>query len=483
MTKATISIVSGAALLSGCATVENVVAGPPNDIEATAPDAPDAYAAGETPAGAPEADWLAQFDDPVIAELVSETLAANPTLAASAANVRAARQTARAVYGRSLPSVSADVSGGYTSQFIDIDSIGVTDRQNEPAYRAQLSASWEADLWGRLADGIKAARADLAATDADLAAAALSLSAQTASAWIDLNEAVAQERVAILTLESRQRVLDLTERRFARGLSTALDVRTARTQVATSEAAIAAQERAKGAAARRLEILLGRYPAAAMDASGALPDLPPLASAGDPLSLLARRPDIAASEARVAAAGFRVDAARAAMLPAFRITATASSTEDMISDFLDPSRTTANIVGAIAAPLFQGGALRADKNAAIARAEAAAANYVAAVFTAWREVEDAIQADQTFELQVRAQARALEEAVLAEDLALRQYENGLVSIFNLLQSQTTRLNTESNLIAARAARATNRVSYHLALGGGVPVPAAQPTGRAGESET
>ena len=73
--------------------------------------------------------------------------------------------------------------------------------------------------------------------------------------------------------------------------------------------------------------------------------------------------------------------------------------------------------------------------------------------------------------QEEAQSRALEEARLAEELATRQYTNGLVSIFNLIDSQTRRLGAESGLIAARSARASNRVSLHLALGGGLPAPA------------
>jgi len=65
-----------------------------------------------------------------------------------------------------------------------------------------------------------------------------------------------------------------------------------------------------------------------------------------------------------------------------------------------------------------------------------------------------------------AQLRALEEARLAEDLATRQYQNGLVSIFNLLQAQTTRLVSEASAVQASSARAVNRINYHMALGGG-----------------
>ena len=85
--------------------------------------------------------------------------------------------------------------------------------------------------------------------------------------------------------------------------------------------------------------------------------------------------------------------------------------------------------------------------------------------SAWGEVENALTVERLLANQEIAQARALEEARLAEDLATRQYSNGLVSIFNLIDSQTRRLNAESGLISIRSARASNRVALHLALGG------------------
>lgn len=476
------SVVFGVLALGACSTVPSLpsVGGEPLVVFPVAPDAPDTWAIMGVSGELPDANWLGQFNDPMLVDLVNEALEANPSIRSQFYAVEATRAQARSTYGRTLPNVSASLSGGGTSNYI-----AATDsRTDNSSFGASVDLSWELDLWGRLRAGINAAEADLIASEADLASARLALAAQTASAWFDLNEALAQERVAVQTYEARTRALELTERRFSRGLANALDVRTARTTQASAEASIAGRRQASGNASRRLEILLGRYPSAELDALAELPSLDPISSAGSPMLLLSRRPDIAAAEARVSAAGLRAEQARMAMLPALRLTGSVSNTETDLADALDPSRVAARLIASLTAPLFNGGSLDADRDAAVARARAAVETYAATTLTAWREVEDALAADSLLAQQENAQVRALEEARLAEELATRQYTNGLVSIFNLIDSQTRRLNAESNVIAARSARASNRVSFHLALGGGLPVaePAAPTSASANSPE-
>ena len=461
------SIIIGVLALGACSTVPSLprMGGEPLVVFPVAPDAPDTWAVMGVTGELPQANWLGQFDDPVLVGLVNEALNANPSIRSQFYAVEATRAQARSVYGRTLPNISGSASAGGTSNYI----ASTDSRVDDTTFGLGLDLSWEVDLWGRLRASINAAEADLLASEADLASARLALAAQTASAWFDLNEALAQERVAVETYEARTRALELTERRFSRGLATALDVRTARTTQASAEASIAGRRQASGNASRRLEILLGRYPSAELDALAELPSLEPIEAAGSPTLLLSRRPDIAAAEARVTAAGLRAEQARLAMLPSLRLTGSASTTETDLSDALDPSRVAARLVAGLAAPIFNGGALDADRDAAVAQARSAVESYAATTLTAWREVEDALAADSLLAQQENAQVRALEEARLAEELATRQYTNGLVSIFNLIDSQTRRLNAESNVIAARSARASNRVSFHLALGGGLPV--------------
>lgn len=446
-----------------------------------APDAPAEWAAGDVSGIAPIGNWLDQFNDPVMVKLVQEALANSPTLESRAALVRASEAFARSARSQRLPSLNASASAGVTSNAFDTSS-GI-DRSTDGTFGLGVDASWEADLWGRIGRDIGAADADLAGSRADLAAAELSIAAQTAIAWINLNAALAQEKVALQTYEARDRVRILTERRFQRGLAQALDVRTARSALAGAEANISQRRQLTGEAARRLEILLGRYPAAEIEATAELPTLDELVPEGNPILLLSRRPDVASAEASVVAAGLRAEQARLAMLPALGLTGSVSNTETEFADVIDPERIAARLVASLVQPLFTGGRLDAQRDAAIAQAEAAIANYANAALTAWREVEDALAADAYLAEQEDAQLRALEEARLAEELAERQYTSGTITIFNLIDAQTRRLTAESQVVSARSSRAVNRISYHLALGGGLPVQAAADLATAQQEDT
>ena len=453
-------LLAGVAALSGCASLRHE----PETISVELPATPAEWAEGQLAEVPPVGNWVSGFNDPIMEELIAEALENNPGIQAAYARVDAARATAAATYGRSLPSLSASGSATGTSSAFDNNSGGIT-RTDSLGYRIGLNASWEADLWGRIGAGLSAADADLVASEADFAASRLSLAANTAIAWIRLSDAVRQEALAEATLAARERVLSLTERRYNFGLTGALDVRTARSAVASSEAALLSRQQNSGVARRSIEILLGRYPANELEANLDSKELPPITGAGDPTSLLARRPDIAAAEARIAAAGFRVDQARLALRPSLSLTASLTNSADNIGDVLNPEYLAAQVISSLTAPIFNGGSLEANIVAAEAQGRTASFNYVSAVLTAWKEVEDALAADALLAAQVEAQTVAYEQALAAEGLAERQYQNGLTTIFNLIDTQTRRINAEASLISAQTSRAINRVQFHLALGG------------------
>ena len=457
------------AILAGCASNPaslGNLAGPSVEIFAVAPTAPDAWAANGVTGIAPKGDWLTQFNDSVMERLVHEALENSPTIESRLALVRASEAFTRVARAGRRPNVNGSIGAGGISTATEFN--GDIDRSTDESYTLSLDASWEIDLWNRLGAGVAEAEANLVASQADLAAAELSIAAQTATAWVNLNAALAQQRVALQTYEARDRVRILTERRFQRGLTQALDVRTARSSLASAEASIAAREQASSEAARRLEVLLGRYPAAEIEAPAELPTLDAVVPQGNPALLLSRRPDIASAEANVVAAGLAAEQARLAMLPSLSLTGSVSNRSSDFADVFDPERIAAQLIGSLVQPIFNGGRLDAQRDAAVAQAESAVANYANAALTAWQEVEDTLAADDSLARQEDAQMRALEEARLAEDLAERQYTSGTINIFGLIDAQTQRLNAESQYVAARANRATNRIAYHLALGGGLP---------------
>jgi outer membrane protein TolC len=128
------------------------------------------------------------------------------------------------------------------------------------------------------------------------------------------------------------------------------------------------------------------------------------------------------------------------------------------------------LIAGLAAPIFRGGALRADSARAEAAAQERLAAYTGVALIAWREAENALAAETRL-LERAAQLRiSFEEAARAEELAQRQYTNGLVDIFNLLDAQGRRISSESQYIAVRRERAANRVRLYLAIGGDFTAP-------------
>ncbi len=436
------------------------------------PPEPDSYVAADAIgveqaaalAALPAAIWLDDLNSPEMSALAREALAASPDLQIAEARARAARWRARGTAGGSLlPRLEIGADGTRTET---PDPLNSSVRNTSEIMTSNVLASWEIDLWGRLTARALASDLTADAAEQDLDAARLSVAGQSAQAWVSLVEAQQLLALAQEDLQTRERALGLTQRRYEAGIISSLSLRTARSQVASARAFEAQAQDALLISARRLQELLGRYPDGVLRAEGELPRLLLLTAAGAPADLLERRPDVLAAEDRMRAAGFRIHEARAAMLPRLTLTGSAGNSGQGIADIDDSANMVSNLVAGLTMPIFQGGALFAESRASVADRRAAAAEYVRTSIAAWREVEAAISADQSFAVREREFATAAEEARAAQDLAEREYSRGVASLFELIDAYTRRIDAERGLIAARAARVANRIAYHVALGGG-----------------
>lgn len=411
--------------------------------------------------GAPERAWLETFGAPGLIASVEEALRANPDLQRIKAVRDRARASAKAAFGPRVPSIDFGLGTGRTSA---PDALGSRAAFN--VANGDLAASWEVDIWGRVRDNYRSADASADAAQADYFATRLSIAGLTGRAWVNLIEAAGQAKLTLEDAEARARTQEQTERRYDQGVAESLDVRTARAAAASARATADAAREAAFIAARRLEALLGRYPGGIMAAEQDIPQLGALAPAGSPDLLLARRPDVAAAEARMIAAGFQVNAARKALLPRFTLRVVGSTSGDGLRDITSLEGAIAQIALGMMAPIFEGGSLRAQVQASKADAYAAAYNYASTAINAWEEVENAIGQDATLANQEQALRQAAEEASAAEELTKRDYTRGVATIFDLVQAQAQRINAQRSLLSVRAARASNRIRYHVALGGG-----------------
>ena len=441
---------------------------PPEPDSYVAADAIGADRAAEL-AASPAATWLDDLNSAEMSTLAREALAGSPDLQIVEARYQAARWRARGAFGGNLlPSLSVGADGSRTET-----PTGTEERIRSDMLTSSVVASWEIDLWGRLTS--RALAADLSADAArqDLNDARLSVAGQSSQAWVDLIEAQQLLALAQEDLQTRERALDLTQRRYDAGLISSLNLRTARSQVASARGFQAQAQDSLLIASRRLQEIMGRYPDGSLRAEGELPTLAPLAAAGAPSDLLERRPDVRASENRMRAAGFRIHEARAAMLPRLTLRASAGLNTDpltnpnpQLSDVDDSVNMISNVVAGLTMPIFNGGALLSESRATVADRRAAASDYVRTSIAAWREVEGTISADQSLEVREEQFGIAANEAREAQALAEREYARGVATLFELIDAYTRRIDAERGLITARAARISNRISYHVALGGG-----------------
>jgi outer membrane protein, multidrug efflux system len=418
--------------------------------------------------------WWAELGSPELDALIEEALAANPSLPLAAARLEAASARARIAGAELSPQVAAALEASRRRQaFVGLPIPGAEDEVLTvlaTTFGASLNLSWEADLWGRLRAGREAARAEVELAIEDLRGARLSLAAQTAKAWLATVEAVAQVALAEEVDASWQRTEELVEARYRRGLTDAVDLRLARSGRAAAQGLLELRRRQLDAARRQLEAILGRYPAAALEIASELPTPPQALPAGLPVELLTRRPDLAAAERRLEAAGHRTRQARAAFFPQLRLTASGGTLSREVGDLLDGDFAVWNLAAGILQPIFQGGRLRAGVELAEAGVEKALATYALEILRALTEVETALAAEVLLARRVAALERAAQEAVAATESAEARYRAGLLPFLAVLEARRQADGVRSQLLEARRQAVTNRVDLYLALGGGVELP-------------
>ncbi len=417
----------------------------------------------------PAEPFWATFGDQALEDLVAEALEHNYDLVASAERLRGA--LARSRVARSARSPQLDANTNYARQknvFVGLPipgaSGGVLANQFSQ-WSASLDLAWELDLWGRLGASVRAADAEAQATLADLAAARLSIAAQVARAWFGLREATEQLELARRTLATFDESARVVRDRFDAGLTGALDLRLAEANVATSRANLVAAERGEGLAARQIELLVGRFPAAELEASGAFGGLPPEVPAGVPAEVLARRPDLVAAERRMTAAEAAAKVARLERWPTFALTSSIGRTSSEFEDLLDGDFTVWSFAAALAAPILDGGRRRARIRESLAELRGARATFAGLALRAFFEVENALDAERLLRQSLTHLEAASTAAGDATSLADDQYREGLVSIELVLESQRRQLAAESSFLAARRELFQTRVDLHVALGG------------------
>ena len=432
--------------------------GPP--LEPLAPPSfPDRWQAAVVESPSAFHAWLDDFSSPRLHDLVNEALLQNHTVRQAAYRRAAARERMAMADALFWPTVQVDwdrsrarsVSGGKA----------VT----RTTYALGGLVSWELDLWGRMAASQRTTASQTMAVEDDWKAARFSLAADVVRHWFAVLASGQQWRLAVQSLASYRRSLEVVEQQYRSGLGEALDLRLVRAEVADAENTLALRRREKEVALRAIEIVLGRYPSGELQADVALPRIVTPVPVGLPSDLLARRPDLRAAEHRLTAAGEQVESARRNRLPTLRLSARSGHSSQALRDLLDWDTLVWNLVAGLVQPVFQGGRLKAEVALARIERKEAWAVYAQALLVAFQEVETALVAETYYRVQEEALVRAKAEASMAADLARSRYQNGLVNIMTLLESQRRAYHAESAQVRVAQERLNNRVTLYLALGG------------------
>ncbi len=389
--------------------------------------------------------WLKSFHDEELNKLVEEAMMKNPGLKLAQAQV----DKARALAGLAESDLKPTVSIGATGNVNDI-------YKNNTGF-AGATVSWEADVWGRVRNTVAAQKEEVMATLADFQFARQSLAASVAKGWFMATEAKLQKIFAQEVVKIRKESLRIIQERYKIGQGSERDVHLSKASLAAAQKAerkaIAAYENAQ----RSLEVLLGRYPSADLEASDKILPLPPKLPKAIPSQLLERRPDLIAAENKVAKAFYKKTSADLLHLPRFSFKAGVglSSISNIIS----------GLTAGIFAPLYDGGKIEAEVAKANAEQKAAIAAYAQKALIAFKEVENNLSNEVHLKVEEDNLKIQTKENKIAYEQTKKQYELGQINYLDVLQIQNKWINSQILELDMQTKRLVNRVNLYLSIGG------------------
>lgn len=413
---------------------------------------------------APLGRWWEIYGDPQLNALVQQVELSNQNIRAAEAKYRQALAllgVARAGY---FPTLSAGLavnrgqSVSASGTILPAAPIGNTDR-------ISLSASWEADVWGRIGRTVESNQASAEASAADLQAALLSAQSTLAQTYLQLRINDVERQLLEQTVAAYERSLQITRNRHEAGVAGRIDVAQAETQLKSTQAQAIDLGVQRSQLEHAIALLVGKAPADfKLEPNNSLPSIPDI-PVGVPSELLERRPDIAAAERRAAAANAQIGIAQAALFPSLMLSASTGYQSSSFANLISLPNRFWSLGPALAATLFDGGARLAQKEQAIAVFDNNVAAYRQTVLTGFQEVEDNLSALRILGEEAKVQQEAAKSAAESVTLANNQYVAGTVSYLNVVSAQATSLGADKSGLDITGRRLIASVSLLKALGG------------------
>ncbi|WP_309384692.1 efflux transporter outer membrane subunit [Cerasicoccus frondis] len=421
---------------------------------------------------APLKDWWTIFNDPVLNQLIEEAHESNLTLQAALGSVREARARLAYAGAQNLPEVSAFARPSTTK----ISDNGAF-RQIAPpgGFKGQsmmifgLDAAWEIDVFGRNKREVEAESARYESSIETYRDALVSLYAEVALTYIEIRSYQAHIAKAESNIEVQQKALDLTEERFRDGLTSALDIEQAKSNLYSTQAAVPLFRLHMNEAYNRLAVLCAKD---AGSLQGEIADTATLpapvmdVASGVPADLMRQRPDIRRAEREAAAATAMIGVAEADLYPRFALKGSIGLESSSASSLFDSS----SLIWTVAAPIhwniFTAGRTLDHIEIKDEQAKQAVLNYRQTVLVALEEVENAITGFNEFRIRHQHLTDATKATSNAVELVTTQYENGLTDFNNVLDMQRALYDQENRLVSSQTDSLRNIVALYKAMGGG-----------------
>ena len=423
----------------------------------------------------PRGQWWLAFNDPALTALIEEAGANNANLAVAASRVKQARAIAGIAASDQVPQVGVGIGAQRARpSALEANLPQGTSTQPSTTYTASLTASYEVDLFGRVAAGVSAARSDAATSEANYRSVLLALQADVAQTYFRLRALDAELDTVAQTVRLREESVKVTQRRFDLGDIGEFDLSRARTELATARAEAIGLQRQRATAEHALAVLLGKPASNHVAGKSPLLDaaMLPAIPAGLPSSLLERRPDINAAQRAMEASNARIGVARGAMFPALTINAAGGGVGGAMSEVFKWSSRSWVLGLLTSLPLIDGGRNRANVERSEAALEESVGAYRQSVLTAFAEVEDNLAGLRILSGQAEQIDAALLSARRSADLAQKLYDAGRSSYLELLDAQRNLAAVERTAVQLRGNRAVTTVALIRALGGGWDAPRA-----------
>jgi multidrug efflux system outer membrane protein len=446
--------------LAGCAV------GP--DYRRPAVDAPSTFR-GETLASTNSTGnlpWWRVFHDDTLQNLIQVALTNNYDLRIAVTRVEQARALAAQARSQLFPQFDyAGFAGRGKNVSANMPSPTGT---GGAIIGADVNASWEIDLWGRIRRLNESARAQFLASEEARRDVTISLIAQVAQDYFQLLALDRQLAIARESTNSFAESLNIFDERLRGGVASKLETSSAEALMDSAAATIPGLEQQIALQENQLSILLGQNPGPILRGDTSLEnETPPEIPAGLPSALLERRPDIREAEQQLRSANAQVGVAKAEFFPQLNLTGLFGAASPGLAAFTSGGADVAwSIAAGLTGPLFHGGQLRAQYAQARAARDQYVLQYQAAVLNALQEVSDALTSREKSTAAQAQQGRAVTAYKEAVKISLERYRLGNADYYEVLQEQQLLFPAENTLVQFQLNQLLAIVQLYQALGGG-----------------